>query len=386
MKEQAASPSTLCVHAGTQIDQHTLGVNTPVHTSSAFGYRGANGNQYPRYFNTPNQQAVVQKLCRLEGAEEGLLFSSGMAAISAIILGLLKQGDHLVLPKEIYGGTYHFISRELPRFGISYTCIDSTKPEGFAAAIQENTRMLYLETPSNPLLKLTDIEAVSRLARKKGLVSAIDNTFASPINQNPLALGIDLVMHSGTKYLGGHSDLCFGAVAGSKELMKQIQAYAINIGGSLNAETCALIERSMKTLALRVERQTLNAGKIAAYLEQESRIRKVNYPGLESHPQHQLARRQMKGFGAMLSFELDGDAAATERFLDSLQMIMPALSLGGIETLICTCAQTSHLKMSPEERAEAGISDTLLRLSVGIEEADDIIADIQQALNYLQEV
>lgn len=383
MKEQAASSSTLCVHAGTQIDQQTLGVNTPVHTSSAFGYRGAKGNQYPRYFNTPNQQAVVHKLCRLEGAEDGLLFSSGMAAISAIILGLLKQGDHLVLPKEIYGGTYHFISRELPRFGISYTYIDNTDPESFAAAIRENTRMLYLETPSNPLLKLTDIEAVSRLAREKGLISAIDNTFASPINQTPIALGIDLVMHSGTKYLGGHSDLCFGAVVGSDALMKKIHAHAINIGGSLNAETCALIERSMKTLALRVERQTQNATKIARYLEEESRIRKVNYPGLESHPQYQLAKRQMKGFGAMLSFELESDAAGTERFLDRLQMILPALSLGGVESLICASAKTSHLKMSPEERAAAGISDTLLRLSVGIEEADDIIADIRQALDYL---
>lgn len=385
MKEQAASPSTLCVHAGTQIDEQTLGVNTPVHTSSAFGYRGTRGNQYPRYFNTPNQQAVVEKLCRLEGAEDGLLFSSGMAAISAIILGLLKQGDHLVLPKEIYGGTYHFINRELPRFGISYTYIDDTDPGSFAAAIRENTRMLYLETPSNPLLKLTDIEAVSRLARERGLISAIDNTFASPINQNPLALGIDLVMHSGTKYLGGHSDLCFGAVVGSNALIKQIHAHAINIGGSLNAETCALIERSMKTLALRVERQTQNAAKIAAYLEKEVRIRKVHYPGLESHPQHQLAKRQMKGFGAMLSFELEGDAAATERFLDKLQMILPALSLGGVESLICASAKTSHLKMSPEERAAAGISDTLLRLSVGIEEADDVIADIGQALGYLQE-
>lgn len=380
MQEQATSPSTLCVHAGTQIDGQTLGVNTPIHSSSAFGYRGTAGNQYPRYFNTPNQQAVVNKLCALEGAEEGLLFSSGMAAISAIILGLLKQGDHLVLPKEIYGGTFHFINRELPRFGISYTYIDNTDPESFAAAIRENTRMLYLETPSNPLLKITDIEAVSRLAKERGLISAIDNTFASPINQTPLALGIDLVMHSGTKYLGGHSDLCFGALVGSRLLMEKIKAHAINIGGSLNAETCALIERSMKTLALRVERQTQNAMEIARYLEQEPRIRKVNYPGLENHPQHQLAKSQMQGFGAMLSFELEGDAAATERFLDQLQMIVPALSLGGVESLICASAKTSHLKMSPEERAAAGISDTLLRLSVGIESADDVIADIRQAL------
>lgn len=380
MKQQASSSATICVHTGTQLDSTTRGVNTPVHTSSAFGYRGPLGNLYPRYYNTPNQQAVVEKLCRLEGADDGLLFSSGMAAISAIIFGLLKQGDHLVLSKEIYGGTYHFITSELARFGISYTFTDTTEPESFAAAIQENTRLLYIETPSNPLLKLTDIEAVARLAKEKGLLTAIDNTFASPINQIPIALGIDLVMHSGTKYLGGHSDLCFGAVVGKSDLMKEVRAHAINLGGSLNAETCALIERSMKTLALRVERQTQNAQQIAQWLAKETGIKKVNYPGLPTHPQHELARRQMSGFGAMLSFELEGDAADTERFLDGLQMIIPALSLGGVETLICASAKTSHLKMSPQQRADAGISDTLLRLSVGIEAAEDIITDIRQAM------
>ena len=378
--ERAASPATICVQTGTQKDENTLGVNTPIHTSSAFGYRGALGNQYPRYYNIPNQKVVVQKLCALEGAEDGLLFSSGMAAITAIIFGLLKQGDHLVLSKEIYGGTYHFVVNELDRFGISYTFTDTTSPESFAAAIQDNTKMLYLETPSNPLLKLTDIEAVSKLAREKRILTAIDNTFASPINQKPLEFGIDLVMHSGTKYLGGHSDLIFGAVVGSKELIGQILPHAINMGGNLNAETCALIERSMKTLALRVERQTQNAQQIAEFLEGTAGIRKVNYPGLKSHPQHELALKQMKGFGAMLSFELEGDSKTTENFLDRLQMVLPALSLGGVETLISASAKTSHIKMSPEQRKAAGVSDTLLRLSVGIEDANDIIADIQQAM------
>lgn len=379
MKQQSASSATICVHTGTQLDNTTRGVNTPVHTSSAFGYRGLLGNLYPRYYNTPNQQAVVDKLCSLEGAEDGLLFSSGMAAISALIFGLLKQGDHLVLSKEIYGGTYHFITSELPRLGISYTFTDTTEPESFQAALQENTRLIYLETPSNPLLKLTDIAAVTQLARERGLLTAIDNTFASPINQTPLAFGVDLVMHSGTKYLGGHSDLCFGALVGSKELMESILTHAINLGGSLNAETCALIERSMKTLALRVERQTQNAQQIAEWLEEQPQVKKVVYPGLTGHPQHALARRQMKGFGAMLSFELEGDAAGAEGFLDRLQMIIPALSLGGVETLICAPAKSSHVKMSPQERTEAGIADTLLRLSVGIEAAEDIIADIRQA-------
>lgn len=379
MKKHFSSSATLSVHAGTQIDPNVRGVNTPIHTSSSFGYVNATENKYPRYFNTPNQLAVVQKLCALEGAEDGILFSSGMAAISTVLLGLLQKGDHLVLSKEIYGGTYHFVVSELERLGISYTFTMSTEVASFEQALQENTKMIFIETPSNPLLKLTDIAAVASLAKDHHILTAIDNTFASPINQNPVALGIDLVMHSGTKYLGGHSDLCFGAVVGAQKLISQLYVKAVNFGGSLNAQTCALIERSMKTLALRVERQTQNAQIIAEFLERQAGIKKVNYPGLPSHPQHQLARKQMKDYGAMLSFELD-EAINVDGFLDKLEIIMPALSLGGVETLICASAKTSHVKMTPEARAEAGVADGLLRLSVGIEAPEDIIADIQQAL------
>lgn len=375
------SPDTICVHTGTQIDPGTQGVNTPIHTSSAFGYIGTAENKYPRYFNTPNQVAVVNKLAALESAEDGILFSSGMAAISTIFLQFLKQGDHLVLPKEIYGGTHHFVSTELERIGISYTFTETTEVESFEAAIQENTKMIFLETPSNPLLKLTNIAAVVQLAKDHAILTAIDNTFASPINQNPISLGIDLVMHSGTKYLGGHSDLCFGALVGSSKLMRQLREKAINFGGSLNGSTCALIERSLKTLALRVERQTSNAQKIAEFLEKQSGIRKVNYPGLPSHPQYVLAQKQMKGFGAMLSFELDGDVKASDEFLSRLEMIFPALSLGGVETIISASVKTSHLKMTPEARKAAGVSDSLLRLSVGIEAPEDIIADLKRGLD-----
>lgn len=374
-------PGTICVHTGTKIDQNSKGVNTPIHTSSAFGYLDVPENKYPRYFNTPNQIAVVEKLCALEGAEMGLLFSSGMAAISTIIFGLLQKGDHLVLSKEIYGGTHHFISSELSRMGIEYTFTENTSVDSFERAIRANTKMIYLESPSNPLLKLTDIKAVSQLASEKGLVTAIDNTFASPINQNPITQGVDLVMHSGTKYLGGHSDLCFGAVVGLKKYIEIIRERAVNFGGSLNAATCALIERSLKTLALRVERQTENAQKIAEFLEKQSQVKKVNYPGLESHPQHDLAKKQMNGFGAMLSFELNGDVSVSDTFLNRLEMIYPALSLGGVETIISASAKTSHLKMTPEARKEAGVSDSLLRLSVGIENAEDIIADLKRGLN-----
>lgn len=380
MKNHTTSPATLCVHSGTQIDPNVKGVNTPIHTSSSFGYLHTDGNKYPRYFNTPNQIAVVKKLCALEGAEDGLLFSSGMAAINTLMLRFLEKGDHLVLSKEIYGGTYHFVATELNRLGIDYTFTETTDVDSFEQALQENTKLIYLETPSNPLLKLTDISAVTQLAKSRNILTAIDNTFASPINQTPIALGVDLVMHSGTKYLGGHSDLCFGAVVGSQKRIAELHKSAVNLGGSLNATTCALIERSMKTLDLRVTRQTQNAQEIATFLEGQAGIRKVNYPGLSAHPQHDLARKQMKGFGAMLSFELEGDIDTADLFLDQLALISPALSLGGVETLICSSAKTSHLKMTPEERAAAGVSDTLLRLSVGIEDPKDIIADIQQAL------
>ena len=372
--------ATQCVHSGTFIDEDVKGVNTPIHTSSAFGYDDPANNRYPRYYNTPNQKAVVDKLCALEKAEEGMLFSSGMAAISAMVLGLLQQGDHLVIPKEIYGGTYSFFRTELPRFGIQFTLIDDTTPEAYAAAITPATRALFMETPSNPLLKLTDVQAVAGLAKEKGLLSFIDNTFASPINQLPLELGVDVVMHSGTKYFGGHSDLCFGVLLGKKEPMQKLSRHAINTGGSLNAQTCALIERSLKTLEIRVERQTHNALRIAQFLEQHPQVASVNYPGLPSHPQHELARKQMTGFGAMLSFEVRGGGEAADALVERLQIIIPALSLGGVESLICSPRKTSHLKMNAQERKDAGISDGLLRLSVGIEAAEDLIADLDAAL------
>lgn len=379
MNIKSNAAATLSVHAGTQIDPKVQGANTPIHTSSAFAYIGKKANVYPRYFNTPNQQVVIEKLCALEKAEHGILFSSGMAAISTTVVGLLSKGDHLVLPKDIYGGTHHFIVSELNRFGIEYTIINDTEISNFEEAIKSNTKMLYFETPSNPLLLLTDIEGVTRVAKKYKLITAIDSTFASPINQNPIALGIDLVIHSGTKYLGGHSDLCFGVTVGKQELIDKLYHCAINLGGSINAQTCALIERSMKTLSIRVERQTTNAMQIAQHLEKLPQIAKVNYPGLKSHPQYTLAKKQMKGFGAMLSFELKPEIN-TDIFLDHLKLIYPALSLGGVESLICSSAKTSHATMSPQERAAAGVSDGLLRLSVGIEAVEDIIVDIEQAL------
>ena len=368
---------TRCVHSGTRRDPNTRGLNTPVYTSSSFEYLDTPENVYPRYFNTPNQKAIVRKLCELENAEDGLLFSSGMAAISSAMLSFLSSGDHVVLQKDIYGGTHHFVTAEFERYGIEYTFVSNRTAE-IEKAVRKNTQIIYIETPSNPLLLITDIAATAQIARAANAISIIDSTFATPINQNPLELGIDIVTHSGTKYLGGHSDLCCGAVLTRKALAGKISATAANLGGSLNAITCYLLERSLKTLGIRVERQNRNAGIIAEHLQKNPLISNVYYPGLENHPGHAVARKQMKGFGGMLAFELDG--LKPERFLKNLKVITPALSLGGVETIICSPATTSHEKISPEERTELGISDSLLRLSVGIEDAEDLITDIEGAL------
>jgi cystathionine beta-lyase/cystathionine gamma-synthase len=371
--------ATQCVHSGTRRDPNTRGLNTPIFTSSSFEYLDAVENVYPRYFNTPNQKSIVRKLCELENAEEGLLFSSGMAAISTAILAFLQSGDHVVFQKDIYGGTHHFVTAEFERFGIEYTFV-SNHTADIERAARKNTKIIYIETPSNPLVLITDIAATASIARAKKAISIIDNTFATPVNQNPLDLGIDIVTHSGTKYLGGHSDLCCGAVLTRKDLAGKIAATAANLGGSLNALTCYLLERSLKTLGIRVEKQNQNARVIAEYLQKDPRIHRVYYPGLENHPAHAVAKNQMKGFGGMLAFELNSRAPHPEQFLRNLKLITPALSLGGVESIICSPTKTSHEKITAAERAELGITDKLLRLSVGIEDSADLIADVEGAL------
>ena len=368
---------TKCIHSGTIEDRMTGGVNSPVFPSSAFDYLDKSEVPYPRYFNTANQKAIVEKICALEGAQDGVLFASGMAAISSTILAFAGAGDHVVLMDELYGGTHAFATDEFQRFGISYT-FAGTGSGPICSAARDNTKAIVIESPTNPLLSVVDIREIAEFARKRGIISIIDNTFATPINQNPLEYGIDIVVHSGTKYLGGHSDLCCGIAVSSRENAGRIRAVARHLGGSVNALTCYLLERSLKTLAIRVERQSENALSIAKFLEAHPKIKKVNYPGLPGSPFYELAKSQMKAFfGAMLSFEPDTDAGL---FIKGLRLIKPAVSLGGIETTICSPAATSHAKMSPEERKRVGISDGLLRLSLGIEHADDLIADIESAL------
>jgi cystathionine beta-lyase len=363
---------TQCVHAGRVPDAATDGLNSPVYLSTAAGYLDRDSVPYQRYFNTANQTAVVQKLAALEGAADGVLFSSGMAAISTTLLALLRAGDHVVLQEELYGGTHAFVADLFQKFGIRHQFVPMN-PAAIERALTPATKVIFLESPTNPLLNVIDLPAVSTIARARGITTVIDNTFASPINQTPLALGIDIVVHSGTKYLGGHSDLQCGVALTTAALAKQIRHHACHLGGSLNALMCYLLERSLKTLHLRVERQTQNAGRLAEFLANHPAVRRVYYPG------GAIARAQMRGFGAMLSFELQPPAGSAEDFQRRLKLIRPAVSLGGVETTICSPARTSHIKMPRAERERLGITDALLRLSVGVEHIDDLIADLNQA-------
>ncbi len=372
---------TVCIHAGSEKVAEHQSVVTPIYPASSFKYREMGNNVYPRYFNTPNQQVIIEKLCQLEGSEAGILTSSGMAAISTTLFALLNEGDHVIFSKEIYGGTFSLVTNEFQKRGIKYNFVEGHEVADFEELIQDNTKLIYFETPSNPLLTILDTKGIVALAKKHQLLTVVDNTFASPINQNPILQGVDVVIHSGTKYLGGHSDLCFGAILSSEKLMQPILKTAKLYGGSLNAMDCYLIERSLKTLSVRVLQQNANATKIANYLNNSSAIKNVYHPSLAEHPRHAIAAEQMNGFGGMLSFELaTDDMRAIGDFLETLKIVQVALSLGGIETLICSPAETSHIAMPPEERQKAGITDGLLRLSVGIEHADDLITDLENAL------
>lgn len=369
--------STLSVHAGTATDLLHKGAVTPIHTSTAFEYLDVDRHAYPRYFNTPNLRVVGEKIAALENGEAGMVFSSGMAAITTAMFAFLKQGDHAVFQNDLYGGTHHAVSKELERYGIEYTFVDSMDAKDYEKAIKDNTKFLFIETPSNPLMRIIDLKAIADMAKAKGVLTLIDNTFASPINQNPIDFGIDVVLHSATKYLGGHSDISSGAIVTSHKLMEQIHGSAIHFGGNLDAQACALLERSIKTLEVRVTRQNENALAIAEFLQKHPKVENVYYPGLPSHPDYELAKSQMTGFGGMLSFEIDGNP---DQLVKNLKLIAPVMSLGGVESTITCPAQTSHAKLTAEQRKAVGIKDNLLRLSTGIEHVEDLIGDLKQSL------
>jgi len=296
------------------------------------------------------------------------------------MFSFLKSGDHVVFQSSLYGGTLNLIVKEFTKFNIDYTFVESLEIDDYKREIKQNTKIIYIETPSNPLLKLVDLKQVSDLAKKNNLISIIDNTFASPINQNPNDFGIDIIVHSATKYLGGHSDILAGTISSSNDIIDRVFESSINYGGNLSEHTVWLLDRSIKTLSLRVNAQNENALKISDFLNNNKNIKAVYYPGLKSHPQHELAKKQMKGFGGMLSFELKDEKKSNE-FTRFLKIIKPAMSLGGVESTITSPALTSHAKIPKEQRIKFGISDGLLRFSVGIEDYIDLETDLAQALN-----
>ncbi len=378
MKSEKLGLNTICTHIGEVKDEQFKGAVSPLFMSSSYAYEDVEVKRYPRYFNTPNQEALCRKIARLEKCEAGLIFGSGMAAVSTTMLAFLHKGDHVVLPQTLYGGTYNFVVEEFHKFGIEYSFAEGFSEADFSEKIQKNTKVIFVETPSNPLMRITDLEMISRIAKPRGIVTMIDNTFASPVNQTPADFGIDIMIHSATKYMGGHSDILAGAVAASEEHIKIIWNLAKNLGGSLSDYTVWLLERSMKTMVLRVRAQNKNAKKMAKWLDGHPLVEKVYYPGLKTHPDHAIAKKQMGGYTGMLSFEIS-ESLNVDDFLKELKMIKPSMSLAGVESTILSPAKTSHALLSAEERKRQNISDGLLRFSVGIEEPEDIIADLEGA-------
>ena len=383
MKHNNKGINTICTHVGELKDNEYKGATSPLYMSTSYAFEDVDIKRYPRYFNTPNQKALSQKIAALEHAEDAMIFGSGMAAVSTSLLAFLKAGDHVVLQNMLYGGTQNLVTKQFENFGISYSFTEGLKPSDFESKIKDNTKVIYIETPSNPLLTITDLAAVAKIAKKYNLVSMIDNTFASPVNQNPIDFGIDVIIHSATKYMGGHSDICAGAVASSKVNMERIFQLAINLGGNLSDYTVWLLERSIKTMGIRVKSQNESAMRLAEYLDGNPNISQVNYPGLTSHPDHDLAKSQMHGFGGMLSFELKESIDAT-KFRKALKLIKSSMSLAGVESTVLSPTQTSHSLLSEEDRLKQGIADGLIRFSIGIEEPEDLIADIDQALEQVK--
>jgi len=374
---------TKLIHDGEPKPRIAGAVSMPIFQSSTFEYAGEEGYHDIRYIrlnNTPNHLALHEKLAGLENGEAALVTASGMAAISTTLLSILSSGDHLLAQDCLYGGTHDLITKDFPSFGIEVDFVDGDDPESWRKRLRPNTKAFYIETISNPLLQVTDLKAVVRFAKEHNLVSLVDNTFASPINFRPSEWGFDLSLHSCTKYLNGHNDIVAGGVIGRAYLVEKIKHRLDHMGGTLDPHTCFLLHRGIKTLAVRMKHQNESALAIANFLTASSAVKKVNYPGLASHPQHGRARELFDGFSGMLSFELEGDVADADRFMRSTTLPIVAPSLGGVETLITRPATTSHAGLSADERRQLGISDNLIRVSVGIESTEDLIEDFERAM------
>ena len=370
-------PETLCVHEGQIEDPLYNGAVSPLYMSTAYSYK--KGDMYPRYFNTPNQVGLSKKISSLENAEETLVFGSGMAAISTSLLSFLSSGDHVIFQPDLYGGTRNFATEHLNTYGLEFSFSKSVDLKDFESQIKDNTKVIYVESPSNPLMKVVDLKGISELAKDNNIITIIDNTFASPVNQNPIPLGIDIVIHSATKYLGGHSDILAGSVSSSKKNMESVFSVGKSLGGNLSDYTVWLLERSLKTLFVRVAKQNKNANELAHYLQNHDCLNKVFYPGLENSIYHNLAKSQMNDYTGMLSFEINKHISR-EIFESNLKLIQPAISLAGVESTINVPYLTSHKWLPKEEKRKQGISENLVRFSVGIEDVNDLKRDLDQAL------
>jgi cystathionine beta-lyase/cystathionine gamma-synthase len=373
---------TRLIHAG---EPRILGsITVPVFQTAMYLTGGDEASyhdlRYIRLNNTPNHVALHAKIAALEGTEAALVTASGMAAISTALLTVLEPGDHLLVQECLYGGTHDLVAHDLARLGIASDTIDAGDPASWETKMRSTTKAIYVETISNPLVQVSDVPAVARFAKAHGLTSLVDNTFASPVNLRPAAHGIDLTLHSCTKYLNGHSDIVAGAVSGTSALVEKVRHKLNHLGGTLDPHACWLLHRGIKTLALRVRHQNASALAIAGFLEKHPGVAKVNYPGLPSHPRHALARQMLGGFGGMISFEVAGGVEAADRFLGRLAIPIRAPSLGSVESLVTRPATTSHAGLSAAERRKLGIRDELVRLSVGIESTEDLVADLSQAL------
>lgn len=382
MSREYRELETKLIHAGELRPRVHGAVSMPIFQSANFEFAGETSYhdlKYIRLNNTPNHVVLHQKLAALENAEAALVTASGMAAISTALFTVLEQGDHLLAQDTLYGGTHGLITEDFRHFGIAFDFINGNDPDSWEAKLRHNTRAIYVETMTNPLLQVADLKSVAEFARKHHLVSMIDNTFASPVNFRPPEWGFDLSLHSCTKYLNGHSDIVGGAIIGRSDLVERITHRLNHFGGSLDPHACYLLHRGLKTLALRVKYQNESALKIARYLNEHPQVSGVNYPGLETHPSYNIARELFSGFSGMMSFELKGGREAAERFMQAVTIPIIAPSLGGVETLLTRPALTSHAGLSPEERNALGIRDGLIRLSVGIEATEEILEDFEQA-------
>jgi cystathionine gamma-lyase len=373
---------TLAIHAGQEPDPQTGAVMTPIYQTSTYAQASPGRHRGYEYSRTDNPTRTAYQSCvaALEGGKHALAFASGLAATDAV-MHLLSAGDHVVCGDDVYGGTFRIFDKVFRRKGIDFTFVDMTDPARVEAAFRPNTRLMWLETPTNPMLKVIDIAAMTAIARARGAVSVVDNTFMSSYFQKPLALGADMVVHSVTKYMNGHSDVVGGIAAMNRDdLHQQLKFLQNAVGGVPGPQDCFLVMRGLKTLHVRMERHAQNAMQVARFLEQHPKVERVIYPGLESHPQHALARRQMSGFGGMITFFIRGGLSEARAFLEKVRLFTLAESLGGVESLIEHPAIMTHASIPAETRKQLGIHDNLVRISVGIEDAQDLLNDLQQAL------